>query len=124
MGVVEFAKFSRANDLGNGLNVYPALGISAALLTIIAALAAFLQSSPLERTWLLYISGGSAVLHSFTTIRAAPNMLSLRRSTYDEAKLTETFNRFAKWPNLRAILQLLNFIMLVWAIVAYTMVLR
>jgi hypothetical protein len=46
MGVIGFAAFSRANDLGNGLIAYPVLGISAALLTIIAAFAAFLQSTP------------------------------------------------------------------------------
>jgi hypothetical protein len=124
MGVVGFASFSKANDLGNGLIVYPALGISAALLTIIAALTAFMQGTPLEHIWPLYISALLAVLHSITTSRAAPNMLSLRQSTKEESILIETFNRFAKWHSLRAILQLLNFVMLVWAIVAYTGVFR
>ena len=119
MGAVGFASFSKANDLGNGFIVYPALGISAALLTIIAAVTAFMQGTPLEHIWPLYVSALLAVLHSITTSRAAPNMLSLRQSTKDESILIETFNRFAKWHNLRAILQLLNFIMLVWAIVAY-----
>jgi hypothetical protein len=72
----------------------------------------------------LYISALLSVLHSVTTSRAAPNMLSLRPISSDEAVLSETLNRFAKWHNLRTILQLLNFIMLVWAIVAYTIVLR
>jgi hypothetical protein len=124
MGAVGFATFSRANDLGNGLIVYPVLGISAALLTIIAAFAAFWQSTPLEYSMPLYISALLSVLHSVTTSRAAPTMLSLRQATGDEAILSETLNRFAKWHNLRTILQLLNFIMLVWAIVAYTIVLR
>ena len=44
MGVIGFAAFSRANDLGAGLIAYPVLGISAALLTISAALAAFFDS--------------------------------------------------------------------------------
>jgi len=124
MGVVGFAAFSRANDLGNGLIVYPVFGISAALLTIIAALAAFLQGTPLAHAWPLYISALLALLHSVTTTRAAPNMLSLRQPTSDEAILTETLNHFAKWHNLRAVLQLLNFMMLVWAAVAYIIVLR
>jgi hypothetical protein len=119
MGTVGFAAFSQANDLGNGLIVYPALGISAALLTIIAALATFLQGTPLAHSWLLYISALLAILHSVTTARAAPNMLSLRHPTSDEARLAETFNRFAKWHNLRAALQLLNFIMLLLATVVY-----
>lgn len=123
MAVIGFATFSRANDLGNGLIVYPILGISAALLTIIAALVVFLQSTPFAHAWPLYVSAFLAFLHSVTTARAAPNMLSLRQPTSDEAILTETLNRFAKWHNLRAILQLLNFMMLVWAVVAYTVVL-
>jgi hypothetical protein len=119
MGVLGFATFSRANDLGNGLIAYPVLGISAALLTILAVLVAFLQNTPFPQVWPLYSAALLALLHSFTTSRAAPNMLSLRESTNDEAMLIETFNRFAKWHNLRAVLQVLNFIMLVWAIVAY-----
>ncbi len=120
MGVVAFSAFSRANDLGNGLIVYPAFGISAALLTIIAALTAFLQGAPSTHIWPLYISALLAVLHSVTTARAAPNMLSLRGPNSDETILTETLNRFAKWHNLRAVLQLLNFVMLLWAVVAYS----
>ena len=119
LGIVEFAAFSRANDLGNGLVVYPVLGISAALLTISAALAAFLQGDPLTHAWPLYISALLAVLHSVATTRAAPNMLSLRQPTSDKATLTEALNRFAKWHNVRAVLQLLNFITLVLAAVVY-----
>ena len=124
MGVIGFAAFSRANDLGAGLIAYPVLGISAALLTISAALAVFFQGAPLADAWPLYISVLLALLHSITTARAAPNMLSLRQPTNDEAVLTETLNRFAKWHNLRAFLQLLNFLMLVWAAVAYIIVHR
>jgi hypothetical protein len=47
-------------------------------------------------------------------------MLSLREPNSDETILTETLNRFAKWHNLRAVLQLLNFVMLLWAVVAYS----
>jgi len=119
MGIVGFAAFSRAADLGNGLIVYPILGISAALLTISAALSTFLQDTSLAHALPLYISALLALLHSVTTARAAPNMLSLRQLTSDEVKLTEMLNRFARWHNLRAILQLLNFIMLVWSAVAY-----
>ncbi len=122
MGIVGFAAFSRANDLGNGLYVYPIFGIGAALLTISAALAAFLQGTPLAHTWPLYISALLAVLHSVTTTRAAPNMLSLRDTTSDEATLTESLNRFAKWHNVRAVLQLLNFITLALAAVVYVSV--
>jgi hypothetical protein len=119
MGVVGFAAFSRANDLGNGLIVYPALGIGAALLTIFAALAVFLRGIPLAQAWPLYLSAILALLHSAATARAAPNMLRLRQPTNDEALLTEALDRFARWHNLRAALQLLNFLMLVWAVITY-----
>ncbi|HTP09442.1 MAG TPA: hypothetical protein VMP08_14405 [Anaerolineae bacterium] len=119
LGVVGFASFSRANDLGNGLIVYPVMGIAAALLTIIAALIVFLQRTPLTGAWPIYVAALFAILHSFVTTRAAPNMLSLRQSNDDEAALTEIFNRFAAWHNVRAILQVLNFVFLVVGIVAY-----
>jgi hypothetical protein len=124
MGVIAFAAFSRANDLGAGLVFYPVLGIGAALLTIVAALAVFLQSAPIADAWPLYISALFALLHSITTARAAPNMLSLRQSTAGEAQLTGALDRFAGWHNVRTVLQLLNFLMLLWAAVAYTNVLR
>lgn len=113
MGVVGFSAFSRANDLGNGLVLYPMLGIGAALLTMGAAVAAFLQGSSQVNAWLLYVSVLLALLHSGATARAAPNMLSLRQTSNDEAVLTPIINRFAKWHNVRAILQLLNFLTLV-----------
>lgn len=118
MGIVAFATFSRANDLGNGLIAYPVLGITAALLTILATVVAFLQKTPFQHAWPLYLSALLSVLHSFTTSRAAPNLLRLRQSTNDEALLSEIFDRFTKWHNLRAVLQVLNFLILVWAIVA------
>ena len=124
MGVIAFAAFSRANDLGAGLVLYPVLGIAAALLTILAALVVFLQGTPLAHAWPLYISALLAVLHSIATARAAPNMLSLRQPTDDEAILAGALDRFARWHNVRAVLQLLNFLMLLWAAVAYTNVLR
>ena len=119
MGVADFAAFSRANDLGNGLVAYPVLGISAAALTILAALVVFVQNTSFEHAWPLYLSALLALLHSVATSRAAPTLLTLRQSISDEARLSEIFNRFAKWHNLRAVLQVLNFMMLVWALVVY-----
>ena len=119
MGVLGFAAFSRANDLGNGLIVYPVAGILAALLSLAAAISAYFQGSALAQAWPLYVAALLALLHSFTTARAAPNMLSLRTAGDDEALLTQTLDRFTAWHNVRAVLQLLNFVMLVWALVTY-----
>jgi len=117
MGIPGFVNFSRANDLGNGLIVYPALGITAALFSLCAAISAFLQSTPFSSVWPLYMSALLAVLHSAATIRAAPKMLRLRQPIDDEAVLKDILDRFTTWHNVRAILQVLNFALLVWGIV-------
>lgn len=119
LGITKFANFSRANDLGNGLVVYPLMGIVAALLTIIAALTVFLQGVLRSHAWPVYVAACLAILHSFTTARAAPNMLSLRQPSDNETMLGDTLNRFALWHNIRAVLQVLNFVILVWSIVTY-----
>jgi hypothetical protein len=119
MGIVAFAGFSRANDLGNGLFFYPAMGILAAALTFIAAISAFLRTTPLPYAWPLYAATLLAILHTITTTRAAPNMLSLRHAPDDEAILNKTFDRFAAWHNARTVLQVINFAVLVWGIVVY-----
>lgn len=118
MGIPGFVAFSRANDLGNGLVAYPVLGIAAALLSLLAALCAFLQGVTWARAWPLDLAALLAILHSLTTARAAPNMLSLR-TTDDEAGQAASLDRFATWHNLRAALQLLNFAVLIWALIAY-----
>ena len=69
MGVIAFAAFSRANDLGNGLILYPMIGIAAALLTIAAAAVAFIGGTPSMQAWPLYVSALLALLHSGTTAR-------------------------------------------------------
>lgn len=119
MGVVGFAAFSRANDLGNGLITYPVLGIGSAILTVVAAIAAYWQGTSLTDARMLYISALLTLLHTFSTTQAAPNMLSLRQPIHDEDALRLIFNRFEKWHTLRAILQALNYITLVWALIVY-----
>jgi hypothetical protein len=119
MGLPGFVSFSRANDLGKGLIFYPAMGTLAALLTIGAALSAFLLGTPLAYVWLLYTAAGLAILHSAATAKAAPNMLSLRNPISDEAVLASTLDRFAAWHNARTVFQVLNFVILILAIVSF-----
>jgi len=119
MGVVEFAAFSRANDLGNGLIAYPILGVGSALLTVAAALAAFWQGLVFTNAGPLYLSGLLAVLHTISTTWAAPNMLQLRQPIDDEKTLTLILNRFERWHTVRTVLQILNFITLSWALIVY-----
>jgi len=46
IGAVAYANFARGNDLGNGLVVYPAIGVLAALLALGATVTALLAKVP------------------------------------------------------------------------------
>src|SRR6266478_2339611 len=117
IGAVAYATFARGNDLGNGLVVYPLLGVGAALLTILATAIAYIERSPMEVLLLLSIASLLSVLHSFATTRAAPVMLSLKDAPDDEATLTAKLDRFARWHAVRATFQVAAFFVLLWALV-------
>jgi hypothetical protein len=117
IGVVAYAAFARGNDLGNGLVVYPLLGVGAALLTFLVTALAYVERSPLEVLILLSLASLLSILHTFTTTRAAPVMLSLKDAPDDEALLMAKLDRFAHWHAFRATFQVLAFFVLLWALV-------
>jgi hypothetical protein len=117
IGAVAYAIFARGNDLGNGLVVYPLLGIGAALLTVLATAIAFISHTKGEVLLLLSLATLLSVLHTFATTRAAPIMLSLKDAPADEAILTTKLDRFAHWHAVRAIFQVLAFFILLWTLV-------
>jgi hypothetical protein len=117
IGVVAYATFALGNDLGNGLLVYPLLGIGAALLTVLATLFAFILSASMEVVLPLSLATLLSLLHTFATTRAAPIMLSLKNTPDDEALLAVKLDRFARWHAVRATLQVLVFFILLWALV-------
>jgi hypothetical protein len=116
IGAVAYATFARGNDLGNGLVVYPLLGVGAALLTVLATAAAYIERSPIEILLPLSIASLPSVLHSFATTRAAPVMLSIKDAPDDEALLMAKLDRFARWHGARATFQVLAFFVLLWAL--------
>ena len=116
IGAVAYATFARGNDLGNGLVVYPLLGVGAALLTVLATALAYIVRSPIEILLPLSIASLLSVLHSFATTRAAPVMLSITGAPDDEAILTAKLDRFARWHAMRATFQVLAFFVLLWAL--------
>lgn len=117
IGSVAYANFARGNDLGNGLVVYPAAGIVAVLLVLATTIATyFTKSSPAVMVPLLLACAGS-VAHSICTAKAAPIMLSLRRTSDEEAILKAKLDGFAFWHGLRATLQISTFVVLLWALV-------
>jgi len=116
IGAVAYATFARGNDLGNGLVVYPLLGIGAALLTVLATAVAYIERSPMEVLLLLSLASLLSILHTFATTRAAPVMLSIKDTPDDEALLTAKLDRFARWHTVRATFQVVAFFVLVWAL--------
>jgi hypothetical protein len=117
IGAVAYATFARGNDLGNGLIVYPLLGVGAALLTLLATALANAERSPMEVLLLLSLASLLSILHTFATTRAAPVMLSIKGIPDDEAILTSKLDRFARWHTVRATFQVLAFFVLLWALV-------
>lgn len=117
IGARAYATFARGNDLGNGLLIYPLLGVSAALFTLLAAALAYARRSSMGMLLLLSLASLLSLLHSFATTRAAPVMLSLKDTPDDEAILATKLDRFARWHALRAMFQVLTFFLLLWAII-------
>ena len=117
IGAVAYAAFARGNDLGNGLIVYPLLGIGAALLTLLATALGYAEHSRAELLLLLSLASALSLLHTFATTRAAPVMLSLKNAPDDDALLRAKLDRFARWHSVRATFQVLAFFVLLWALV-------
>lgn len=117
IGAVAYAAFARGNDLGNGLFVYPLLGIGAVLLTVLTTVLAYVEHSSMEVLVLLSLASVLSLLHTFATTRAAPVMLSLKEAPDDEALLSAKLDRFARWHAVRATFQMLAFFVLLWALV-------
>jgi len=116
IGAVAYATFARGNDLGNGLVVYPLLGVGAALLTVLTTLFAFLSQERMVVLLALSLATLLSLLHTGATTRAAPLMLSLKTTPDDEVLLSAKLDRFAHWHAVRATLQVLAFFLLVWAL--------
>ena len=116
IGAVAYATFARGNDLGNGLVVYPILGIGAVLFTVLATALTSLEHSRVGLLLLLSLASLLSLLHTFATTRAAPLMLSLKDAPDDEALLSVKLDRFARWHAVRASFQVLTFFVLLWAL--------
>lgn len=117
IGVVAYATFARGNDLGNGLVVYPVWAVSAALLTFIATIVAYVEQQSTGLVVPLTIASLTSVGHFLATSQAAPVMLSLRHTPDDEAILTAKLDKFERWSAVRTTLQVLTFFVLMWALI-------
>jgi hypothetical protein len=118
IGVVAFSEYSKAGDLGNGIAWYAALGIGAALLTVVAAVVGLTDRPDPATAAALWLALVLTVAHSVTTVRAAPTNFSQRAAAGDPVRLEAIFDRFERWSNARATLQVLTLLSVTWALTA------
>ena len=118
IGAVAFATFARGADLGNGKVVYPVIAVAAALLTFAATLGAYLGRSSAAGMVPLSIGSLASVLHFVTTAKAAPIMLAIKDTSDDADLLADKLDAFERWHAARATLQILTFLVLLWALVS------
>lgn len=118
IGAVAYTHFARANDMGNGILVYPTIAIIAFALIASTTIAACFAHAPRTIMLPLLVSCVGTVAHSLCTAKAAPNMLGLRQIPDDEIIMGSKLDEFAKWHAYRAAFQFLTFVALVWALVA------
>jgi hypothetical protein len=115
MGTRAFSLYSRSADLSpNGIIWYASLGISAAVVTIAAAVAALVAGN--VATLPIVLAAILSVLHSIATAQAAPTNFRQQSIQGDEAALARVFDTFERWQTVRAILQALTFAATLWAI--------
>jgi hypothetical protein len=117
IGAVAYATFARGNDLGNGLWVYPTTAIGAALLTVAATVVAAVERQPAALLLPLGIASLTSIGHFVATSQAAPIMLRVGKTPNDETLLAPLLDRFARWHAVRATLQILTFLVLLWALI-------
>jgi hypothetical protein len=119
IGPVTYSLYSRASDLGNGILWYAGIGIGAALLAIAVAVIAYIQGTIIAQAPLVYSAAGLSVLHTLITARAAPTNFSQRNYENDESGLSAVLDRFARLQAFRALVQLITFGLLLWALMSY-----
>ena len=119
LGPAAWADFSRHADLGNGLVLFPAVGLGATLLAVAAAIGHRLGGSvPRAAALPLHLGAALALAGMVATAFAAPRMLSLRSIGDDPPAIARAFAAFALWGGIRGVVQTLAFAANVWALVA------
>lgn len=116
VGAHAWAQYSRKADLGNGRLFYAPLAIGSTILTIAAAIASHTEKSDLSARIPLNVAATLEVGGLLATIRAAPQMFSLRRIGDDPVALQQAHDKFLYWGSIRSALQVLAFVAQLWAL--------
>lgn len=117
VGVRAWAAYSRNADLGNGLLLYPVEGIGGAALSIATAVAVRLDAGTPHGAFLpALVAAALTVGGLLATVKAAPNMISLRHIGDDVDELQSAFDGFLRWGSVRAVCQVLGFAANLWTL--------
>lgn len=101
VGAVPWATYSREADLRNSLVWYPPLGIGTMFFSIAAAVAVHRDRTASRSAAVpTHIAALLAIGHMLATARAAPNMLSVKRTDESEA-LRAALDSFTRWQMVR-----------------------
>ena len=111
-GVVAWADFTRAADLGAGRIVYPAIGLTALLLAVAAAFAyRFDRTLPRAGAAPTYAAAVLAIAALIVTGRLLARVtLSLVHMPDDPAQLGPLFDSVVQWWDVKALLHTLAFV--------------
>jgi hypothetical protein len=119
VGPVAWATFSRYADLGNGLIIFPIVGIGSAILTLATVVSYRLdRTAPRAAGLPIYLGLLCVIGGVLTTTQAAPYMLSLRSGVTDPVVLQHAFDGFLWWGTIRAVLDVLGYCCDFWAVIA------
>ena len=119
IGYIAYANFARNNDLGNGIVVYPILGILSLILTFGTTIIVFIYKQNINILITLCLASVLTIAHSLCTLKAAPIMLSLKKTKDDEIILKQKLDKFTFWHSFRTIFQVLTFMAWLRALVLF-----
>lgn len=119
IGVIQYARYVRANFEGNGTKTYVTVSIVGTLLTIAVTIGLFTGEFSPAVFWSIIISLIATLIAFIGTSRALPAMLSLQEASDNETQISKSLNSFAYWHTFSTLWQVIAFISLVVALAYY-----
>jgi len=120
IGVVAYAAYSRAADFHTAIPYYAPIIAGWVVVIPAAAIAGFADGASGSRAVALGAMLAGLIVHTLVTVLfAAPILLSQRRlRPDDEPRLTDVFDRFARWHGVRTVNDVATAAAAVWALAA------
>jgi len=98
LGAAAWADFSRQADLGPGLVIYPVYGIVSWVIVLAAAVLHSLDRKANRAASVpIYLAALFSIVAAFTTVIAAPTMLSITGIPNGASSIEAAFARFTLW---------------------------